>query len=46
MTDLVTELQTRRHEHRQKEGSTGKPAAQKHTIVSVDRVNVETDVQS
>ena len=37
MMDLVTGLQTRRHEHRQKEESSGKLVAQKQTIVSVDR---------
>ena len=35
--DLVTGLQTRRHEHRLKEESTGKIVAQKQTVVSVDR---------
>ena len=37
MMDLETGLQTRRHEHRPKEESTGKLVAQKQTHVSVDR---------
>ena len=37
MMDLVTGLQTRRHEHRPKEESTEKLAAQKQTVVSVHR---------